>query len=444
MKVKILSRNPDEYMRETTRDLFKVPRNFDPVLHPFEAAREYTKAVNAVKLDKVFAKPFIGQLDGHKEGVSALNKHTTSLSSIISGDYDGEVRLWNLPMKNCTRKVQAHDGSVRGVAILENGERFISIGDDKTLRIWNSEAPIDGTTDLPINTIVSKTILTGLSYNKKQRQFATCGDICQIWDESRNEPLRSFQWGVDSVHWIAYNPVERHLLGTCAGDRSTVFYDIREKGPVRRVVLSMRSNQLAWNPMEAYTYTVANEDYNLYTFDMRRLSSAVTIHKGHISAVIAVDYSPTGLEIVSGSYDRTIRIFGNDKSNSRDVYHTKRMQRITNVLWSADDKYILSSSDEMNVRIWKARASEKLGVLKPREKNSLRYNASLLKKFEAFPQVKRIARHRHVPKYIYGKTKQHRIITLKEKRKEANRRAHSKPGSVPFVSDKVKPIVQVQ
>jgi hypothetical protein len=30
---------------------------------------------------------------------------------------------------------------------------------------------------------------------------------------------------------------------------------------------------------------------------------------------------------VSGSYDRTIRLWNRDAGKSRDVYHTKRMQR---------------------------------------------------------------------------------------------------------------------
>lgn len=48
---------------------------------------------------------------------------------------------------------------------------------------------------------------------------------------------------------------------------------------------------------------------------------------------------------------------------SREIYHTKRMQRITDVVWSSDDKYVINASDEMNLRIWKARASEKLGIV---------------------------------------------------------------------------------
>lgn len=40
MNVKVISRNPDEYMRNTKRDLHKMKRNYDPSLHPMEGARK--------------------------------------------------------------------------------------------------------------------------------------------------------------------------------------------------------------------------------------------------------------------------------------------------------------------------------------------------------------------------------------------------------------------
>jgi len=51
---------------------------------------------------------------------------------------------------------------------------------------------------------------------------------------------------------------------------------------------------------------------------------------------------------------------------AREVYHTKRMQHVVCVKWSADNKYVLSGSDEMNIRLWKANAAEKLGVVRSR------------------------------------------------------------------------------
>lgn len=49
------------------------------------------------------------------------------------------------------------------------------------------------------------------------------------------------------------------------------------------------------------------------------------IHKGHISAILDIDFAPTGREFVTGSFDKTIRIFNFKDGKSREVYHTKRM-----------------------------------------------------------------------------------------------------------------------
>lgn len=72
---------------------FSVQRNFDPALHPFEVAREYTRALNAVKLERLLAKPFLYSLDGHKDGIQCMTKHPSALSLMFSGSYDGEVSI---------------------------------------------------------------------------------------------------------------------------------------------------------------------------------------------------------------------------------------------------------------------------------------------------------------------------------------------------------------
>nr|CAH7748661.1 unnamed protein product [Callosobruchus chinensis] len=444
MKVKVISRNPDEYLRETKHDIHKVQRNFDPALHPFEAAREYTRALNAVKLEKVFAKPFIGSLDGHRDGVSCITKHPKKLSILISGAFDGEIRIWDLAQKICLRNFVAHNGIVRGIAYPLNGSRFISIGDDKTIKSWSTKEQEDGEAIEPKNTILSKTVLNNISFHYKAATYATVGEVCQIWEESRNTPVRTIEWGVDSLHDVAFNPVECNILASCASDRSIILYDIRDKDPLRKVIMNLRTNKVCWNPMEPFIFTSANEDYNLYTFDTRNLKHPTNVHMDHVSAVTYLDYAPTGKEFVSGSYDKTVRIFEAGKGHSREVYHTKRMQRLTCVLWSLDNKYIISGSDEMNIRLWKARASEKLGPLKPREKAALRYSEALKEKYASHPQIKRISRHRHVPKHIYNAQRELRTIKEKQKRKEANRRAHSKPGEVPYVPERKKHVVKEQ
>lgn len=73
--------------------LISVPRNYDPTLHPFEVPREYIRALNATKLERVFAKPFLASLDGHRDGVNCLAKHPKSLATVLSGACDGEASV---------------------------------------------------------------------------------------------------------------------------------------------------------------------------------------------------------------------------------------------------------------------------------------------------------------------------------------------------------------
>jgi len=268
--------------------------------------------------------------------------------------------------------------------------------------------------------------------------FATSGVQVDIWDESRSEPKQSFQWGADSIHHVRFNPVETNILASCSSDRGITLYDLRSNVPLKKLIMDLRANALSWNPMEAFNFSTANEDHNCYTWDMRKLDKALNIHEGHMGAVMDIDYSPTGREFVCGSYDRTIRIFGILEGHSRVVYHTKRMQKVFAVKFSSDSKFVISGSDDTNVRLWKSDPSEQLQVLLPREKRKVNYQNKLISRYSNFPEIRRINRHQHVPKFILNASRQKQIIKQSIKRKEQNLRKHSSAGKVPYVPERKK------
>ncbi|XP_052895340.1 DDB1- and CUL4-associated factor 13 [Anopheles moucheti] len=445
MKVKVISRNPDKYVRETKQDIHKSFRNYDRELHPFQSSREYVRALNATKLERVFAKPFVGNLDGHRDGIAVMAKSYSKISLIASGAYDGEVKVWYVANKKCLTSINAHTGYCRGIAFCGDGSRIITIGDDKKIMTWSYDLDQqEDETPKPSNMIVTKSVLASLSHSFDGPWFATSGETCHIWDESRNEPLKELKWGVDLLQDIKYNPTETSLLAACGSDRGIILYDQRETKPIHKIIMTLRSNQLSWNPMQAFHFAVANEDHNLYTYDTRQLTHPLKIHHGHVGSATSVDYAPTGKEFVSGSYDKTIRIFDAAKANSKEVYHTKRMQHVTCVNWSMDNKFIFSGSDEMNLRVWKANAAEKLGSLQMREKNAFNYNTVLKEKYAAHPYIRRIAQHRQVPKMVYNEQAKQRASKQREKRKEENRRQNSKPGTVPYVPETKKKVVSTE
>eukprot|EP00698_Gefionella_okellyi_P006519 TRINITY_DN15854_c0_g1_i1.p1 TRINITY_DN15854_c0_g1~~TRINITY_DN15854_c0_g1_i1.p1 ORF type:complete len:441 (+),score=72.80 TRINITY_DN15854_c0_g1_i1:44-1366(+) len=436
MKVKVISRDEAEYVKQRPTDLQQVQRNYDPQVHPLLKAREYVRTLNAVKLDKIFAKPFVAALSGHADGVYSLCRSPKQLTAMLSGSGDGEVKLWDLAQCEQVSSFKAHAGIVWGLTFSPNGQQFISCGDDTTAKLWSLARPSEAKT-----TFLSSSPLRSVDHHWTDALFATAGDVVAVWDQNRTEPIHTFSWGADSATFVRFNRTEHNIFVSAAHDRSLVLYDIRQQTPIRKLLHKMKTNSVCWNPMEAFNFTTAGEDHNCYTYDMRHLDKAKLIHKDHVDAVMTIDYSPTGQEFVTGSYDRTIRIFPYTEGRSREVYHTKRMQRIFSVQYSPDARFVLSGSDDTNVRLWKAEASRSLKTPVPREQKKLEYLDKLKERHKDLPEIRRIVRHKHVPRFIKKEQYKKRIATVTAQRHTDNKRKHTAQGTVPFENARKKHII---
>ena len=443
--LQVINRDEEAFTKERTQDLKKVHRNYDPSLHQFEKAKEYTRALNAAKIERIYAKPFICALP-HEDGITALCRSPLGLNSLVSGSADGCIRVWDVAQKRTLRRLLGHTSAIRGLSFAPDGETAVSCSSDCTVKLWKvPHAPFEvGTVETvsrPVMEYQGANAFRSIDHHWSRSSFATAGAQVDVWDHERTVPIHTFTWGSDTVLSVRFNPAEADIFSTCGSDRSIALYDLRISTPVRKLVMQTRCNALSWNPMEAFNFVAANEDCNLYSYDMRKLTSATCVHQDFVSAVMDVDFSPTGREFVAGSYDKSVRIFKYSGGHSREVYTAKRMQRVFAVRFSGDATYCFTGSDDMNVRVWKADASEQLGTLLPREKHKQAYDKALLERFKHMDEVKRITRHRNLPKAIYKAQKSRRTIIDADKKKLERRMAHSKPGSLKVKAERKKKIV---
>ena len=226
-KIKVICRDSNNYIKSSNKDIEKVYRNTNPTFHPHQKAREYVKAINSAKMEKIFAKPFIFALENHTDGVKCMAKNYKSLSEIVSGSFDGQLLLWDISNKKPIFEIPSSHDFVKDVCFSNNGLNFFSIGDDNKINLWNKAMlfdqqikSIDSTytnnLDLSDNIVASKSnftpkqsytfdgFLDSIDHCYINDRFSTAGQVVAIWDYNRNKPITTFNNSLDGFIKVKY------------------------------------------------------------------------------------------------------------------------------------------------------------------------------------------------------------------------------------------------
>jgi len=110
------------------------------------------------------------------------------------------------------------------------------------------------------------------------------------------------------------------------------------------------------------------------------------------------------------------------------------------VHFSRDSKYVMSGSDDTNVRVWKSTAWEQLGRMSRKEKDAADYRAKLKKRYAHLPEVRRVIHSRRTPGNIKKAHSKIGIMEESRKRKLDNLIRNSKEGAVELRAERSKRI----
>lgn len=424
VRVKPISRSNLEWTKDRSGELPRAHRNFDPDQNPMPKQTEYARAIRASKLDRMFAKPFVSALSGHRDTIQCIAADPTNVATFVSGAMDGGVCAWDVMRGRPRKVIDAHRHAVEGITVAPDGVACFSASRDRTVKMWDMDFSVDNS-HLPVAEYLGESPFFSIDHHLKAPIFATAGSTVELWDVNRTKPIQSFEWGDDTVRHCRFNKVETDLLACCMADRGMTVFDTRTRSGHSKVILEMTCNSVCWSPFDPNTFVAGCDDWNCYLFDMRVPGKPKSVFQGHVSAVTSVDFSPTGTHFCAGSMDSSVRTWSltqHTKSDSEDMFHTKRMAKVLSVKWSIDNNYILSGSEDAIVRVWKADPSKPIRPLRGAEKNNFEYMRSLKDKYASFQEVRRIVRQRNTPKHILRTQQKSKRIQIRDAVKEMARK----------------------
>ncbi|XP_028648737.1 striatin-4 [Erpetoichthys calabaricus] len=318
-------------------------------------------------------------LRSHFDGIRGLAFHPNQ-AVLLTGSEDGTLKLWNLhkaihSKKNAVLDVEpiytfrAHSGPVLSLAMGENGDFCYSGGLDGSVRCWKipdlNVDPYDNyDPSVQHSMMIGHTdAVWGLAFSLNQRRLASCsadGSI-RIWDDSVTPACLSVfnkdkEYGIPtSVAFVNSDPTQ--VVASFNGGE-TVLYDLNSEQSILQLDSKSKEgstlvNRIVSHPSLPISIT-AHENRSIRFLDNK---TGKIIHSmvAHLDAVTCLAADPSGVYLISGSHDCSVRLWMLDSRTCVQeitAHRKKHDEAIHDVAFHPSQPYIASGGADALAKIF--------------------------------------------------------------------------------------------
>jgi len=325
------------------------------------------------------------ELKGHTGPVRSIAY--MDRDTLVSGSADNTVRLWDVATGNLRDTLRGHSGAVRSVACSRDGKLLVSASMDHTVKLWQMDWQSE------------KNVLKGHKGAVLSVALSPDGSIVasggsfdlmvKLWDAATSELKFDLPGHTEQVWCVAYSP-DGKTLASSGDDREIILWDTTTGKVIRRLkghtntvwslafldsgltlastgedgsvrlwsvatgegrILVQRSNRfgcvLAWQDQ---TLAFGSwDDYVIEVWDLHARGQPRVL-RGHRGPVRAMAFLRTGRELVTGSWDGTVRLW-NLESDGRSEILTSHTDEILAVAVSPDGTTLASAGTDGTVKL---------------------------------------------------------------------------------------------
>ncbi|CAF2996072.1 unnamed protein product [Rotaria socialis] len=277
-------------------------------------------------------------LRSHLDGIHCVTFHPVE-SVVITGSEDRTLKLWNLEKAAVLRKsasttqdlepiytFRRHTGPVLCVAMNPSGEQFYSGGLDSIISVWNIPNSDVDPYDAYDSNVLCK-VLEGhtdavwqLAISGQKLLSCSSDGSVRLWDSNLSQSLQSTftNDGIPlSIDWIMQ---DTNQFVATYDSLKTMIFDAETGKVVTQLAndnstadANYRVNRVISHPSQPIIIT-AHDDKKIRYFDS---NSGRMIHSmvAHLETVTALAIDPQQTCLLSGSHDRSIRLWNFETKN---------------------------------------------------------------------------------------------------------------------------------
>ena len=323
-------------------------------------------------------------MEGHTNSVMSVSISADGRRA-VSGSVDETVRLWDLETGQCLRTMEGHTHRVESVSISADGRRAVSGSLDKTARLWDLD------TGRCLRSLEGHNYIfesVSISADGRRAVSESRDETVRLWDLATGQWLRNMEGHNDRVNSVSIGADGRRAVSGSndktvriwalpAGDapflfqtcRPKGFFEIKKEQDALKDALAVSDRLFQEKDYEAsyrvlvgawqtknYTEipSIINQFGRLaqkgWTKEIQIQHQLKTL-KGHTRELHYVSISADGRRAVSGSHDKTVRIWDLETGRCLSTMEA-HAESVNSMSISADGRLALLGSDDGTLLLW--------------------------------------------------------------------------------------------
>jgi WD40 repeat protein len=289
-------------------------------------------------------------------------------SKIVSGLANGLLRVWDSQTSAGLATLEGHSEKVNSVAFSPDGAQLVSGSNDCSIRIWdmrlNEVISILPTHGHPVTAVLQSPAVTSVAFSPDGRQvvFGSCDKTVRIWDVQSTKEIALLQGHHEEVLSVSFSP-DGALVASGSADGTMWVWDMQTPPPV--VYIPEDTNRepthaIAISPNGVRLVSTAGKLGRVWDMQTRR---EIAVLDGHTDIIWVVAFSPdsNGLRIVTGSRDKTVRVWYTQTGQELAKFSVNN--RPSAVALSADGSRVVVGMDNARMPVWDVLSGEQLALL---------------------------------------------------------------------------------
>ncbi|OAP56240.1 hypothetical protein AYL99_09419 [Fonsecaea erecta] len=307
-----------------------------------------------------------GRLGQLQRIIAPWGKHSGSKShgGTAQGDRDGGLRRITGIHTSHSSRTATHRTGIPIAAVDINRQRTHAVlaGKEilKTVRVHDGKVTEDLNIRASISSYASAHSSTQSDSAEKRREYLPARDVkwsIGHWDHiiataatngrialyDLNAPSPKTEWAwlhehTGQINKLDFDPHAGYLLLSASQDKSVRLWDLRQSQPNKsRIRFEVRSavRDVRWSPNDPFDFAVCADGGVIQKWDARAPVSPLLSINAHEKACYALDYHPDGRHVVSGGFDKYIRVwdFQTNRKRQKPVFQLRAPHAIRNIRW---------------------------------------------------------------------------------------------------------------